>query len=214
MAAVVMAQRRKIPESLFPSDRKKPEIARLDVRPEDYSEYLRLRHAFEARSGKERLDPETLFARLETIRRTSPRFLDAYVFESEVRQQRYKSSQEPRDLERAGQLLAEARELAPLDPRPSTGGFGLAMIRGDLDGAEAALRELERLQPGEPTVLIDRARLLEKRGRIEEALALMREGTRRRPSVKNLARAAGMAYRQGRFTEARDDLRQLFRRDA
>jgi tetratricopeptide (TPR) repeat protein len=198
----------------YPGRRVQPEIARLDVRPEDYSEYLRLRHAFEARSGKERLDPETLFARLETIRRTSPRFLDAYVFESEVRQQRYKSSQEPRDLERAGQLLAEARELAPLDPRPSTGGFGLAMIRGDLDGAEAALRELERLQPGEPTVLIDRARLLEKRGRIEEALALMREGTRRRPSVKNLARAAGMAYRQGRFTEARDDLRQLFRRDA
>jgi len=198
----------------YPGRRLRPEIARLEVRPEDYSEYLRLRHAFEAKQEGKGLDPEALFAGLAAIRRASPRFLEAYVFESEVRQQRYKSSQNPADLARTGEILQAARDLAPLDPRPPTGEFGLAMLRGDLNGAEAALQRLERLQPGDPAVLIDRARLLEKQGRAEEAMALMRRGARELPSTKNLFRAARMACRQGLFPEAREHLERLFLRDA
>jgi tetratricopeptide (TPR) repeat protein/tRNA A-37 threonylcarbamoyl transferase component Bud32 len=193
----------------YPGRRMRPEIARLEVRPEDYSEYLRLRRAFEAKREGERIDPETLFARLEAIRRTSPRFLDAYVFESEVRQQRYKSARDPRDLDRAGEILREARELAPLDPRPPTGEFGLAMIRGDLNGAEAALQRLERLQPGDPLLMVNRGRLLARRGEAEKGLALVREGARRFPSWRNLRREAEMEYEQGRFSAARDHVDQL-----
>ena len=181
----------------------------LEVRPEDYAQYLRLRRTFEAKREGQTLSPETLIQGLESLRATSPRFLDAYVFEAEVRQQRYKSSQDPQDLDRADQLLSAARQLAPTDPRPLTGQFGVAMLRGQWDQAEAALGELERLQPGDPALLVQRARLLEKRGESKKALALMREGVSRYPSWRNLFRAAEMEFSLGHFDAARRDAEQL-----
>lgn len=191
----------------YPHQRVRPGLSAPEVRPEDYAEYLRLRHAFETRQEGD------LFARLEEIRTSSPRFVDAYLFESEVRQQSYKSSQDPEDLERAWDLLRQAYALAPADPRPLAGEFGVAMIRGDLKAAERAVAALERLQPGDPLTLINRARLFEKQGRMEEALELMREGVRRLPSRRNLSRAAQMGYRLGRFDEARRHLEELLRRN-
>ncbi len=181
----------------YPDRRRSSRAAGPDVRPEDFSEYLRLRQAFEAKREGEGLDPETLLARLAVIRRTSPNFLEAYVFESEVRQQRYKLAQDPVDLDRAGRVLREAAEVAPLDPRPPTGAFGLALLRGDLDGADAALRTLERLQPGDPLLAVNRGRLLARRGEVEEGLALVREGARRFPSWRNLFRAAELSWPKG-----------------
>src|SRR5262249_48000447 len=143
---------------------RRPGAAHLDVRPDDYTAYVRLHRAFAAKRPGETLSPATLIARLEALRAGSPQFLDPYVFEAEVRQQRYKTSQDRADLDRAADLLAHARLLAPADPRPLTGQFGVAMLRGEWDQAEQALAELERLQPGDPGILVSRARLLEKRG--------------------------------------------------
>lgn len=196
----------------YPERRRISGAALSDVRPEDYSEYLRLRRAFEDKREGKGLDPEALFARLAVIRRTSPSFLEAYVFESEVRQQRYKLAQDPADLERAGAVLREAAKLAPLDPRPPTGRFGLALLRGDLDGADAALQALERLQPGDPVLAVNRGRLLARRGEVEKGLALVREGARRFPSWRNLFRAAELELAQGDIAAARGHLSQLLGR--
>jgi tetratricopeptide (TPR) repeat protein len=193
----------------YPDHRMRPEIAPLEVRPEDWAEYLRLRCAFEAKRAGDEIDPEALFDRLEAIRRTSPRFLEAYVFESEVRQQRYKSGRDPVDLERAGELLRQAGEMAPFDPRPLMGEFGLAMSHGNFDAAAVALDSLERLQPGDPLLMVNRGRLLAKQGETEKGLALVREGARRFPSWRNLFRAAEMELAQGSFTAARDHVDQL-----
>jgi tetratricopeptide (TPR) repeat protein/tRNA A-37 threonylcarbamoyl transferase component Bud32 len=183
--------------------------ARLEVRPADYTEYLRLRRTFEAKRAGEALSPEALIPRLEALRASSPQFLDAYVFEAEVRQQRYKTSQDPADLDRAADLLGRARQIAPADPRPLTGQFGVAMLRGQWDRAEEALAGLARLQPGDPSILVSRARLLEKQGESEKALALMREGASRYPSWRNLFRAAQMETSQGHFAAARRDAEEL-----
>ncbi len=187
----------------------RPGAAPLEVRPADYTQYLRLRRTFEAKRAGETLSTEDLIPRLEALRASSPRFVDAYVFEAEVRQQRYKTRQDPADLDRAAELLQRAQQIAPADPRPLTGQFGVAMLRGQWDRAEEALAALERLQPGDPGILVSRARLLEKRGEGEKALALMRAGVSRYPSWRNLFRAAQMESSLGHFAAARRDAEQL-----
>jgi serine/threonine-protein kinase len=186
---------------------------RLSVHPEDYTKYLRLQKTFEAKRAGESLSPDDLLAELQALRASSPQFIDAYVFESEVRQQRYKSRQEPADLDRAEELLERARQIAPADPRPLAGRFGIALLRGQWDRAEEALVALERLQPGDPGLLVNRARLLEKRGESEKALDLMRDAVRRFPSWRNLLRAARMEFAQGHFAAARTDVLTLLRND-
>jgi tetratricopeptide (TPR) repeat protein/tRNA A-37 threonylcarbamoyl transferase component Bud32 len=188
---------------------RRPGAAPLEVRPADYTQYLRLRRTFEAKRAGESLSADALIPQLEALRASSPRFLDAYVFEAEVRQQRYKTRQDPADLDRAAELLRQAQQIAPADPRPLTGQFGVAMLRGQWDRAEEALAGLERLQPGDPGTLVRRARLLEKRGESEKALALMREGVSRYPSLRNLFQAAQMESSLGHFDAARRDAEQL-----
>jgi eukaryotic-like serine/threonine-protein kinase len=188
---------------------RRPGAAPLEVRPADYTRYLRLRRTFEAKRAGETLSADALISQLEALRASSPRFVDAYVFEAEVRQQRSKTRQDPADLDRAAELLRQAQQIAPADPRPLTGQFGVAMLRGQWDRAEEALAGLERLQPGDPGILVRRARLLEKRGEGEKALALMREGVSRYPSFRNLYWAADMEKSLGHFDAARRDAEQL-----
>ncbi len=193
----------------YPGFARRPGAAPLEVRPADYTQYLRLRRTFEAKRAGETLSADALLPRLEALRASSPRFLDAYVFEAEVRQQRNKIRQDPADLDRASELLRQAQQIAPADPRPLTGQFGVALLRGQWDRAEEAVAGLERLQPGDPGLLVRRARLLEKRGESEKALALMREGVSRYPSWRNLFHAAEMEKSLGHFDAARRDAEQL-----
>jgi eukaryotic-like serine/threonine-protein kinase len=188
---------------------RRPGAAPLEVRPADYTQYLRLRRTFEAKRAGETLSVDALISQLEALRASSPRFVDAYVAEADVRQQRYKTRRDPADLDRAADLLRQAQQIAPTDPRPLTGQFGVAMLRGQWDLAEAALTGLERLQPGDPSLLVNRARLLEKRGESGKALALMREGVSRYPSWRNLFRAAEMESSLGHFDAARRDAEDL-----
>lgn len=182
----------------------------LQVRPEDYADYLRLRQAFE-KEQQEELPPAAL-ERLAAIRRRSPRFLEAFVFEAEVLQHRFQTRREPADLERATRLLAAARELAPADPRPLFTQLEVDLKRQELDRAEAVLRDLDRLQPGDPAVLVLRARLLDARGRGEEALAAIRAAVKRNPSWRNLHWQARLERRHGDSPAARRSLEELLRR--
>jgi tetratricopeptide (TPR) repeat protein len=183
---------------------------RLEVRPEDYAEYLRLRRAYE--TGQQRDLPAEALARLAAIRRGSPRFVEALVFEAEVLNHRFRDSRDPADLERAEALLRQARDLAPLDSRPLSTLFGLELGLGRFGRAEEALRELERLRPGDSTVRMQRARLLDARGEPERALALMREVAAAHPSWRNLAWLAGLEFRLGRAADARRHLEMLLAR--
>jgi serine/threonine-protein kinase len=193
------------------SERERREGApRLEVRPEDYADYLRLRRAYEA--GQQQNLPADALARLAAIRRGSPRFIEGIVFEAEVLNNRFRGRRDPADLERAEALLRHARDLAPVDPRPLSVLYGLEIGLGRFDRAEAVLREIERLRPGDAIVRMQRARLLEARGEPERALALMREVAAAHPSWRNLAWLAGLEFRLGHAADARRHLETLLAR--
>lgn len=197
-------------ESAYPDRRTRPGHQKLAVSPADYAEYMRLRYGFEV--DKAGMPLETLLERVGALRRRSPRFIEAAIFEAAVRRYRFRQSRNPDDLQSALAVLDQAQEIAPEDPRPLLREVDVALAGENLDRAEAALRELERLQPGDPAVDIYRARLLERRGKTQEALTQMRIAVRRRPSWNHLLQLADMEYRLGEIAAARENLHQLLAR--
>ncbi|HEY0510851.1 MAG TPA: protein kinase [Thermoanaerobaculia bacterium] len=193
----------------FPDHGLRPGLSGLEVRTEDYRDYLQARRELERREAGLSLD--ALLARTDAIQRQSPRFLEAYVLQADILRQRFGAGRDPADLDRAFAVLADARRLAPADPRPLASLFEIALKGERLDAAAAALADLERLQPGNSEVLVLRARLLERRGDKEKALAMMREGVRQQPSWNHLFRLADMEYRLGESDAARRHLEELLR---
>ncbi len=164
-------------------------FSKLNVREEDYTRYLRLLRAFRA-PGEERPPIDNLVESAREIRRGSPGFLEAYVFEAQLLQTRFYDRRDATDLERANKLLRQARELSPRDPRPVLTTFDIDLAAERLDAAAADLQELDRLQPGDPGGLAGRARLLERRGRSREAVGLLQKAAAIQPSY--LYRLAGL----------------------
>jgi predicted Zn-dependent protease len=192
----------------FPDAEPRPGVARLEVQPEDYAEYLRISRA--GRGVSTTL--EDRLARVAEVRRSSPRFLDALVLEATLLGARFTDRRDAADLDRAFDLLEEARTLAPTDPRPLLAEFDVAFQAERLDQAEAALAALERLVPGEPGLLVGRARLLDRAGRGAEALTLLRRAVAQRPSWPHQFRLADLEYRQGEVGAARKRLEDLLQR--
>ncbi len=175
-----------------------------------YREYLDVQRDFTRRGGTDRTS--ALLARLAALRRGSPRFLEAALLEAEILRYRFRDHRDAADLARAFDLLAAARGLVPGDPAPLITDFSLSLEAGRLERAAADLQELERLQPGDPVVLAQRARLAERRGATAAALALQREACRRRPSWGHYLALADMEYRLGEAAAARRDLYMLLAR--
>ncbi|HSU84621.1 MAG TPA: tetratricopeptide repeat protein, partial [Thermoanaerobaculia bacterium] len=185
--------------------------SRLDVRAEDYKEYLRLDEEFDLRRG-EKIPLEQTLARLAAIRRSSPRFMGAYLLEAYIISDQYRSSRRPEDLERLLAVLRQARALDPADPRPLFVTIDAAMLGNRLDQADEPLRELERLQPGDARLLAQRARVLDKRGDRKQAIALMTEAVHQQPSWHHLFWLADFEYKTGNVQGARGHLHQLLAR--
>ncbi|HYH44612.1 MAG TPA: serine/threonine-protein kinase, partial [Thermoanaerobaculia bacterium] len=93
----------------YPDRRERPGVPRLEVRPADYDEYLRLRRSFESKEAS----AEELLAALSALRGRSPGFVEAAVLEAQVLRIRFSVGRDPADLERAYALLGRARELVP-----------------------------------------------------------------------------------------------------
>jgi tetratricopeptide (TPR) repeat protein len=182
----------------------------LAVKKEDYSEYLRLRQEFD--SKRENVSLATLLEGTARLRGSSPKFIEAYVFESDLFRYRFFARRDSRDLDQAFLILDRARKIDPDDPRPLFALFETALVGERLERAEEALQALEGLNPGEPEVSVQRARLTERRGEPKMALTLMRAAVAQRPSWKNLIRLADMEYRLGESSAARRDLAELLER--
>jgi serine/threonine-protein kinase len=194
----------------YPGRDLRRDVPDLEVRSEDYEEYLRLRSDFHLRQEAVPLDQ--LLERLAAIRRTSPRFLEAYVLEAQIARYKFAASRDPEDLDRAFAAVAEARKLAPEDPQPLFNLFMLDLAGKRLDQAEEVLDELARLRPGDATVLAKRAMLEDERGNAQQALALMRTAAARRPSWNNLYNLALVEYRHGELAAARGHLQESLAR--
>lgn len=180
----------------------------LEASSRDIRKILALRRGFDDQS----IPLEQILDELGEIRRRSPRFLEAYLLESDILRHRFWTSRRREDLDRAFRLLQEARELAPTEPQSLILWFDVALAGKDLGRAEEALEELNDLVPGDVRVLEREALLLDARGQSQEALALMRTAARLHPSVRRLSNLAQMEFQQGHITEARGTLEQLLRR--
>ncbi len=196
----------------------------LAVTPHDFKAYLALRRdlmpegradgagaeggtgAADGTGGTLRLDAG--LDRIAALRTGSPRFLEGALLQAELLRRRFGAGRDPADLGRALTVLAEARSLAPADPRPLYGEIAAASLGGRWDRAQAAIDALARLQPGEPEILVRRARLLDRRGQARQGLEPLREAVRLRPSWTNLTALAGLESRLGETAAARSHLLQ------
>jgi eukaryotic-like serine/threonine-protein kinase len=185
-------------------------IVALDVRPQDYQRFLRLSRLYLLK--QEEVPFEDLLTGLDAIRRSSPRFLEALTYEAYLLRSRFLTRRDRGDLDRALSLLRQARELAPEDPRPLAAFVETSLSAERLDQAEEALQTLERLQPGDPGILMLRGQILERRGRKGRALDLARKAVRIQPSWYHLFRLAQMEYRLGERDAARAHLGELLAR--
>jgi Flp pilus assembly protein TadD/predicted Ser/Thr protein kinase len=172
----------------------------------DVRTFLELRRRFDARSEP---STDSILAQLAEVRKSSPRFLDAYLLEAEVSYFRYHLNLERKDREHAVDLLRQAREIDRGDSQPLFILIDLALADNDLAKAEATLAELETLVPGDARVLDRKARILSAQGKTEEAIELLERSVRLRPDWKRLYSLAQMEYRHGKVPEARRDLGNL-----
>lgn len=185
------------------------ESAQLRVRSVDYERFLRIQRTWEK---EQPADLEPLLTGLGQIRAGSPLFVDAYLLEARLAGRRFFETRDIKDLDRSLELLDQARDLVPGDPRPLITLFVVAVPAGRLDQAEDALRELEQHLPGDVSTLQRRALLSEQRGDGRQALELLRAAVERHPSAQFMADLANLEMRQGEIAAARRTLKDLLRR--
>jgi len=182
-------------------------VARLElgIREKDYQAYLDLRRRITQEGAR-----DDVLARLAELRQSAPSFIEAYSLEAKVARRLYLDTGESRYLERGLGVAREALQRAPGDPRPREALFELELSAGRLDEAEAVLGKLEEIDPAGS--LLQRGLLAERRGRLQEALELMRAAARMQPSWLTLLTLANAEYRQSRFDDARRHLEELLAR--
>ncbi len=185
-------------QQLYPDHRLRPESKGGRVRPEDYSAYIQL----ERRADRgERLGPEEL-DRLDALLRTSPGLLGAYRLAADI----------ARDLEQVDRALgyiSRAEAIAPNDPRILFSRFRAEMAGNRLAAAQATLRRLSDLVPGDARVPRAKADLLEARGELKEARRVRQEVAVRRPTWRNVLALATLEFRLGESDSARRRLGEL-----
>jgi len=197
----------------YPNLPLRPGTPELDVKKEDFARYLRLDRAVrenDTSEGKTSLEP--LLAEAQAIRFSSPRFLEIYLLEANLESYRFFDSREAADLDRSLSLLAQARRLAPGDPRPLLFLATIALSAERLTEADEAIQALDVQIPGDSRVLVSRALLLERQGRGKEALETMRTAASRRPSALNLLDLGNLEYRLGEIDAARRALAGIIER--
>jgi serine/threonine-protein kinase len=184
----------------------------LEVRAADYTEFLRIKLRLDA--GRSGWAPE--LGRLEAAVAGSPRFTEGHLQVAALALNLFDDTKDPAYLTRARAALERARALEPDgpsgDPRVSAVGVRLALTERRWPEAEARLAELESRSPGDVLVLIQRSRLAEARGRLDEAIALLTQAIDRRPGWRDLLRLAELEVRGGQVDAARKHLERAMER--
>ena len=183
----------------------KPGTPALDVQDDDYAAFLGIKQHKESGSAP----PQTELPSLERIIQRSPRFLEARLLAADISMTLFQSTHEIVHRDRALTLVREAETIAPTDPRPLQRRFRIELSGDQPQVAAATLARIENLMAGDPQILVYRAQLAEKEGRMEEALAGLRTAAERVPSWRNLNRLAELEARTGHIEESRRQWRKI-----
>jgi len=185
-------------QQIYPNHRPRLESRGHEVRPQDYSIYIEFQRRVDAGGtlGEADLD------RLDSLLRTSPGLIGAYVLASGV-------ARRLGDFDRALDYTAQAEELAPHDPRPLITQLQLEVEGNRPDAAQLTLERLEQQAPGDARVKSGEADLLAARGDLEQALRLREEVARRRPTWRYILKLAKLEFRMGAAESARKHLEIL-----
>jgi eukaryotic-like serine/threonine-protein kinase len=180
---------------------------REDMSKEDYAAFVEIKQRMD--SGQ--IPLESLLSELDKIAETSPSFLEARLLEADIMVSLYQQSQREKDRERALEIIREAKELAPGDPRPFQSEFRLALTRSQENDAKDILFKLKNLDPSNPQIPVLQANLADKEGDLAVALSAWRDATKYVPSWRNLLRLAQIEAELGLADKARSDLEQILR---
>jgi serine/threonine-protein kinase len=90
--------------------------------------------------------------------------------------------------------------------------FQIARESAELGLAEDTLQQIERLAPGDPVAWKNRAQMLQERGQIEGAMALLGRVVEAHPSAPNLYELAVMEAHHGALDQARARFEALLER--
>ncbi len=189
----------------YPGQRPRVRTIIPDVRDEDYATFLRIKQRVDTGNLSSPVD----VAILEEMAGRSPRFLPARLLAADLLLTRFQSTQETTYRDRALQLVREARELTPEDPETLFMQLKIELAGDQPRIAAATLTRLENLLPSDPRVLVLRSKLAEREGRMQEALANLKNAAERLPSWQNLTLLANLEARTGHVEDARGHLRQI-----
>jgi serine/threonine-protein kinase len=184
--------------------RLRPGAPDLEAQAADYAQFIAIKQRID--TGKSSWAPE--LDRLDALLATSPRFLDGHLVAATVATTLYQDTKKPAYLERARASLERARALAPDHPPLLAVEIGLALMERDWRRAEAALERLERIVPGDPIVAIQRCRISQTQGKLEETAEVLARLVASRPSWWDLVWLADLESRLGRRAAARRYLNQ------
>lgn len=191
--------------SAFREVEERADAPRLDIEGADYAAFVRLLDATLADgfATAERLQE------LAELARRAPSFLPLQQMLGQMALRRYGESREPADLEIGLRTARHCRVLAPENPQAIKLAFEAELAAGRLDAAATLLGQLEKLGGHGVLALHGRARLADRQGRPDEALALSGRLAELEPSWQNLYQLADRELRLGRAAAARGHLGEV-----
>ncbi|MEM9595250.1 MAG: protein kinase [Acidobacteriota bacterium] len=191
----------------YPDRPPRPGFGVEEISHADYREFLRLRHTLD--SPPDGVDWLDVLARIEGLRSRSPRFPETYLLEARLSRYLFNQTRDAEDLEHAFEMTRQARELAPSDPRPLQTEIDIALKTERFDEARRALEALRQRTPGDLSVLVSEARLMQAQGNLETAADTMQRVVALRPAREHRFLLADMELGRGRVEEARELLEPL-----
>jgi len=186
----------------FPRQRIRDGTPTLEARAGDYAEFVEVWQRLQ--EGRGSWAPE--LDRLDQVAYRSPRFLEAHLLAATLAFNLFRDSGDSTYLQRAQASLDRARSLSPGHPRVLSTAIVMAIGEGDLDRAERVLVELEEKIPGDAAVTVYRSRIAAARGRLSDAVALLRSVVGSRPFWRYLVEVADLELKTGEIGAARGHL--------
>jgi tRNA A-37 threonylcarbamoyl transferase component Bud32/tetratricopeptide (TPR) repeat protein len=178
-----------------------------EVRPEDFRRYVDLLARSEPVPTKDQV--ESKLDELQSIRGSSPRFLDAYATEVETCRYSYMLFWKTSYLDRAREVLTEMQRQDSEDMRTLVAGARIAELDRDAEALEQLLDVARSVAPAHPQTLEIAATKAMTEGDPERAVEIRHQMVLLHPSAENIAELAAYQRIAGRTEQALESLERV-----